>query len=69
VEENLMKNYDALLNEVDCIHRAWGYDFLSALNYIGDHAADYYGTRVWNEYLAAVDSLSDSLFTSELMAA
>jgi hypothetical protein len=46
-----VKNYNALMAEIDAINRAWDYDVLAALQYIRDHDDEYRGTQVWNEFL------------------
>jgi hypothetical protein len=50
--ENQMK-YAALMDELSCINRAWGYSgALDALTYIRDNREQYNGTQVYREFLA-----------------
>lgn len=45
-----MMKYEALMNEVECIRNAWGFDFLEALEYIQENTESYRGTKVFAEF-------------------
>jgi hypothetical protein len=48
-----MNNFDALMNEIECINSAWGYTgAFDALVYIRDNADEYKGTQTYREFRA-----------------
>ena len=48
-----MNKFPALMNEIACINRAYGWrGFLDALEYISKNRAEYIGTQCYREFLA-----------------
>lgn len=46
-------DYEHLMNEVECINKAWGYvGVLDALMYIQENIEQYYGTQCLREFRA-----------------
>lgn len=41
--------FEHLMNEVECLCSAWGYNILEAIQYIDDHREEYEGTQCLRE--------------------
>jgi hypothetical protein len=61
MEYSMQTKYPNLFSEIVSLETGWGYDKLSALEYISDNLDAYLGTAVYAEFMRSIRGVSDSI--------